>query len=167
MRRLEQVGAWPRRPDGARDATAGAGPDGRRPCGVDRGARAGARVDVARTGGASARRVGVGLALAGSALLLLPVREQLSAPRPHGPPAFPDLARSSGVEDPVAAQRHAVLAFLAENGRPGDPLFVGSVDHRFIFVNEMDLYFLADRVGSTRYMQFDPTSSTARTCNAR
>lgn len=111
---------------------------------------------MARTGGASARRVGVGLALAGSALLLLPVREQLSAPRPHGPPAFPDLARSSGVEDPVAAQRHAVLAFLAENGRPGDPLFVGSVDHRFIFVNEMDLYFLADRVGSTRYMQFDP-----------
>ena len=52
--------------------------------------------------------------------------------------------------------RAAVFAFIAEHTRPGDPIYVGVLDHRFIFVNEMDLYFLSERTGSTRYMQFDP-----------
>jgi hypothetical protein len=56
----------------------------------------------------------------------------------------------------AAADRGAVLAFLGARGRPGDPVFVGCRDHRFPIVSEMDLYFLADRMGATRYMQFDP-----------
>lgn len=54
------------------------------------------------------------------------------------------------------AARREVLAFLARSGRAGDPIFVGCVDHRFPFMSEMDLYFLSDRTGATRYMQFDP-----------
>lgn len=33
---------------------------------------------------------------------------------------------------------------------------MGLSDHRRIYVGEMDLYYLADRPGATRVMQFDP-----------
>jgi hypothetical protein len=33
---------------------------------------------------------------------------------------------------------------------------VGCVDHRYALYSEIDLYFLANRTGATRYMQFDP-----------
>jgi hypothetical protein len=52
--------------------------------------------------------------------------------------------------------RRTVLSFLDQHGRPGDPIFVGCTDHRFALVSELDLYFLADRTGATRYMHFDP-----------
>jgi hypothetical protein len=68
------------------------------------------------------------------------------------------LSRASGVADSVADARREVLSFVEKNTRPGEPIFVGSVDHRYIFISEMDLYFLADRPGSTRYMHFDPNT---------
>lgn len=55
-----------------------------------------------------------------------------------------------------AAARREVFAFLDARGRPGDPVFVGCADHRHPILSEMELYFLADRTGATRYMQFDP-----------
>lgn len=55
-----------------------------------------------------------------------------------------------------AHARHAVLTWLGEHTSPGQPIYVGLKDHRLTFGNEMDLYFLADRPGATRYMQFDP-----------
>jgi hypothetical protein len=73
------------------------------------------------------------------------------------PPQPPGFERASGREVPAAGSRLAVLQFIAENTRsPQDPIYVGLLDHSFIFVNEVDLYFFADRVGATRYMQFDP-----------
>jgi len=65
-----------------------------------------------------------------------------------------DLRRAGGT--PVSAGRKQVLAFIGEHTRQGDPIYVGYMDHRWIYVNDMDLYFLANRVGATRYMQFDP-----------
>jgi hypothetical protein len=100
---------------------------------------------------------GAGLAV----LLALPVLfylPELLLERP--PSASPDRPRRYGglpqADDELAAARLDVLAFLARSGRSGDPIFVGCVDHRFPIMNEMDLYFLSDRTGSTRYMQFDP-----------
>ncbi len=59
--------------------------------------------------------------------------------------------------DPLWARaRQEVLAFVRENTAPGEPIFVGLKDHRVVLGNEMELYFLTDRPGATRCMQFDP-----------
>jgi hypothetical protein len=55
-----------------------------------------------------------------------------------------------------ARARQEVLDFVHQNTSPGEPIFVGLKDHRIVLGNEMELYFLADRPGATRYMQFDP-----------
>ena len=107
--------------------------------------------------GRAGRRVAVALALAlpvvlGAGALRVPVR----------PEAFPGLARASGVPDEAAANRRTVLAFLAEHTRPGESIYVGGTDHRWTIINEMDLYFLADRPGGTRVMQFDPGLTNRR-----
>ncbi len=94
-------------------------------------------------------------------LLALPVAFHLlpvmgarpPAALPGQPARYAGLPESS---ETIAAARRVVLEFLDRYGRSGDPLFVGSVDHRFPLGSEMDLYFLADRTGATRYMQFDP-----------
>lgn len=68
-------------------------------------------------------------------------------------------ARYGGLPEASAATaeaRRAVLAFLDARSRPGDPVFVGCADHRHPILSEMELYFLADRTGATRYMQFEP-----------
>ena len=101
--------------------------------------------------GGPARRAVVALLLAAPPLLGL---KELRVP--SRPEAFPELSRARGVPDDEAAARRVVLAFVASHTQPGEPIFVGAVDHRWIFVNEMDLYFLADRPGGTRTMQFDP-----------
>jgi hypothetical protein len=49
-----------------------------------------------------------------------------------------------------------VLSFIAANSAPGEAIYVGLADHSRVFVNEIDLYFLAERPGATRIMQFDP-----------
>jgi hypothetical protein len=58
------------------------------------------------------------------------------------------------------AARAEVLDFIAKNTTPEDPIFVGGVDHRHVLANEMDLYFLADRRGGVRRLQFDPNVVT-------
>lgn len=98
-------------------------------------------------------------ALLGAALAL-PVAFHLPAQlelRP--PPASAGLpTRYGGLSDEPVLRPHRpeVLAFLQRYSQPGDPVYIGLWDHRLVFINEMDLYFLADRVGATRYMQFDP-----------
>jgi hypothetical protein len=93
----------------------------------------------------------------GVLFLLLPVREQFFArEEPAGSNQVLRTARAKDIVDPVADARHEVLSFLHSVTMPGEPIFVGSVDHRWIFVNEMDLYFLAERPGAIRYTQFEP-----------
>jgi hypothetical protein len=56
--------------------------------------------------------------------------------------------------------RRSVLDFVAGHTSPGDPIFVGARDHRRVLWNEMALYFLANRPGAVRRMQFDPNMVT-------
>ena len=70
--------------------------------------------------------------------------------------AFPDLPRAGPVTDDLAKSRRTLLAFIARHSPDKAPIFVGARTHRRIFINEVDLYFLADRLGGTRYLQFDP-----------
>ncbi len=96
-------------------------------------------------------------AVGGLGLLFGPVRGHLTPKPPeHFTPAYPDWPRASTVEDPEAGARKQVVALVQQLTQPGEPIYVGSLDHQTVFVNEMDLYFLADRPGSTRYLQFDP-----------
>jgi hypothetical protein len=73
-----------------------------------------------------------------------------------GPPAYPELSRANDIADSQAASRRQVLAFVQQSTRPGEAIFVGATQHQQVHANEMDLYFLADRPGARRYMQFDP-----------
>lgn len=90
--------------------------------------------------------------LAGALLLFTPAaalpNELAATPVPEGS------RRASTL--PAHPERAMVLTFIEAHGRAGDPLYVGFTDHRWISVNEMDLYFASDRVGATRYMQFEP-----------
>lgn len=89
--------------------------------------------------------------------LFAPVKRHLDRAAPeHFVPAYPDWPRADTVEDPEAGARRQVVALVAQLTQPGESIYVGSLDHQTVFVNEMDLYFLADRPGATRYMQFDP-----------
>ena len=54
------------------------------------------------------------------------------------------------------------LKFIAQNSSSDEPIFVGTFEHRRAFVNAADLYFLSNRRGATRYMQFDPGLVTRR-----
>jgi hypothetical protein len=101
------------------------------------------------------------IALLASGLLFLPVRSQwhaglVASGNSADPPAYPDLRRAADVPDRQARRRREVLALVERETKPAEPIFVGAAQHQLVFVNEMDLYFLADRPGATRYMQFDP-----------
>jgi hypothetical protein len=52
--------------------------------------------------------------------------------------------------------RDELVAEIEKRTAPGEPIYVGLTDHRRTFANELDLYFLSGRPGSTRYLQFDP-----------
>ena len=56
--------------------------------------------------------------------------------------------------------RRDVLAFVATHTRPGEPIFVGNNQHRRATFNDLTLYYLAQRPGATRYLQFDPGQVT-------
>lgn len=112
---------------------------------------------------ATLARPGLPVAAAGAlaATLALPVvasPETLSRRIPAS--AAPGASVRYGAPPEVSAARaearREVFAFLDARGRPGDPVYVGCVDHRFPILSEMELYYLADRTGATRYMQFDP-----------
>jgi hypothetical protein len=101
------------------------------------------------------------VASAGFLLLYLPRQFDLPDtlwPPPYLPPPVseqsPELSRAGRTF--VDHTRHQVFSFVNEATRPGEAIYVGNTDHRWTFWNDMDLYFLTDRVGATRYMQFDP-----------
>jgi len=97
------------------------------------------------------------------AVLLAPPWPTLWPPRlPLRPTPDPAkaLARGAPLPDRQVEPRRKVLAFIHRTTRPGDPIFVGLQDHRRILSNEVDLYYLADRPGATRYLQFDPNVVT-------
>lgn len=68
----------------------------------------------------------------------------------------PGFERASGREVFFMNARQDVQRFVKENSRPGDPIYVGLLNHGFVFISEIDQYFLYERTGGTRYMQFDP-----------
>lgn len=91
------------------------------------------------------------------AVLLGPAIEHLNREeRKVWTPAFPSLPHANTVIDGEAGARRQVLDYIAANTRPGEPIYVGLTSHRTVFISEMDMYFLAERPGSTRVMQFDP-----------
>lgn len=52
--------------------------------------------------------------------------------------------------------RDELVQAIQSRTQPGEPIFVGLTDHRRTVANELDLYWLSERPGSTRYLQFDP-----------
>ncbi len=52
--------------------------------------------------------------------------------------------------------RRDVVAWLRATTGPGEPIWSGCTDHLQTSANELDLYFLADRPGPTKWLQFDP-----------
>lgn len=63
--------------------------------------------------------------------------------------------------------RDDVLQFIEERTSPGEAIFVGDREHRFVHCNQMDLYFLAERPPATRWIQFDPGLITRDEIQAR
>lgn len=63
-------------------------------------------------------------------------------------------------EPEVVLARRQVLLLVNRVTRPGDAIFVGTLTHTRAHTVEMDLYFLFDRTGATRFMQFDPNLTT-------
>ena len=57
----------------------------------------------------------------------------------------------------------AAVDFIRRHSDPGDPVFVGNAQHRLVTYNDLSLYYLSERPGSTRHMQFDPGLTTSDT----
>jgi hypothetical protein len=60
----------------------------------------------------------------------------------------------------IASARTAVLAFIERSSSPGDAIFVGALRHDRVYMDEPDLYFLANRRPGTRQTQFEPNVVT-------
>ncbi len=69
-------------------------------------------------------------------------------------PGFSDHLASLSAGD--FAGREQVLALIARNTQPGEGIFVGNDQHQMVTWNDVSLYYLANRPGVTRYLQFDP-----------
>lgn len=95
------------------------------------------------------------LAALGGVLLVLPIVENFrSRPSPPAVSARADLARAS--QTPVSRPRQRAIQFIRKHTGESDPIYVGLTDHRWTLKSDPDLYFLSDRRGATRYLQFDP-----------
>jgi hypothetical protein len=77
------------------------------------------------------------------------IKEGVEYPLPRAAGAY---ARDRG----LVAARMKIRDALARWSPPGAPIYVGLTDHRHTFISEVDLYYLFERPGSTRYLQFDP-----------
>jgi hypothetical protein len=62
----------------------------------------------------------------------------------------------------IARSRQAVFDFTETHTAPREAVYFGTAYHDRVFVNEADLYFLANRRPGTRYVQFDPNVVTRR-----
>jgi hypothetical protein len=94
--------------------------------------------------------------------LVIPARASVLPIRSASFGATPDetLPRYFPLHAEHVEERRAALEFIAENTSRDDPIFVGLWSHRRAMGNDLDIYFLADRRGATRYMQFDPNVVT-------
>lgn len=92
-------------------------------------------------------------------LLLFPLRgllRPISEIKLWLPPMKERLVASNA----IAQERQITLNFIAQNTKPGEGIFVGNRQHRLVTFNDVGLYYLADRPGVTRYLQFDPNLVT-------
>jgi hypothetical protein len=64
------------------------------------------------------------------------------------------------VPDSQAGSRRELRAYVQRHSAPKEEIFIGSKTHAQIMVNELDLYFVLDRPGATRFLQFDPGTVT-------
>ena len=72
----------------------------------------------------------------------------------------PFRGREAGMPAYQLEWKREVLAFIASHSGPGEPIFVGNSQHRRANFNDLTLYYLAERPGATRYLQFDPGQVT-------
>jgi hypothetical protein len=95
----------------------------------------------------------------------LPVRPVWAWPRYTAEGSYTLAAPRPGFGEPdpaIARARQAVFQFTEEHTLPGEAVYFGTAHHDRVFINEADLYFLADRRPGTRYVQFDPNVVTRR-----
>lgn len=81
---------------------------------------------------------------------MVPGLAGLLSPRP---PAQP---RGSRAPQETDGYRAIAVEFIRTNTAPGEGIFVGTWRHQRPYLNEVALYFLADRPGASRYTQFEP-----------
>src|SRR5581483_8602651 len=72
-----------------------------------------------------------------------------------------------GVPDGQAAARRDLRAYVQSHTAPNEEIFIGSMTHAKIMVNEVALYFILDRPAATRYLQFDPGTVTREEVQAQ
>jgi hypothetical protein len=61
----------------------------------------------------------------------------------------------------ITRDRQKISAFLQRETQPSEAIFVGCESHRRTLASSLDIYYLAQRPGATRYMQFDPGTVTS------
>jgi hypothetical protein len=71
---------------------------------------------------------------------------------------YSELPRAGCV--PVSHDQERVVDYLRAHTDPGETIFIGNSRHDLIFVNDMLLYFLADRGSPTRYTELHPGLAT-------
>lgn len=101
----------------------------------------------------SVRLVRIVVAASAALFLVFPIRAAL--------PTSAELARLTSVTiagriGPISDDRRKTVAFLQENSAPNERVFVGNDQHHHVIWNDISLYYLSDRAGGTRYLQFDP-----------
>jgi hypothetical protein len=87
-------------------------------------------------------------------LFVLPARRILHAHLELKDLRFPPIkGRLSGLS--AEWDQSGTLAFIRQNSQPGEGIFVGNEQHQRAGANDLSLYYLSDRPGVTRYLQFD------------
>ena len=105
---------------------------------------------------ASALTGRLGWMLVTALLLALPMMKDSQFPRPiHARLNWHSRDGGLAWDERVGPGHSEALKFVAENSLPDERIFVGTFEHRRVFMNAADLYFLSNRRGATRYMQFD------------
>jgi len=77
------------------------------------------------------------------------------------PPHLAFGRRESGMPAWQYDSLRGAVEFIQSHSSPGEPVFVGNSQHRLVTFNNLSLYYLAQRPGSTRHMQFDPGLTTS------
>jgi hypothetical protein len=105
-------------------------------------------------GAARSTPVGGLLATLGVALLYFPSRD-VKPPLPWGPRfSTQALPRYGGIQE-TDPYRLELIAFLKAQTADDEAIFVGLADHRWTHMSDLLPYFLAERRGGARYLQFD------------